>query len=194
MERELLKELNIKEEHFLNMLSAIIASRESLPLGFVTQILLSSSNSPLERRKVLRTLSSVSALLPVRDDCLHVIHKSVKDWLTDISCYGKHEFVVDGNEGHRILAALCTGELNDLKRKGGDNVQFSATEKYALHHGARHILHAVFKREPLKLNELTKSYIVDLEIVYAKTCLNSKIAAEDLLWLQKQENSTLLSA
>ena len=194
LERELLKELNIKEEHFLNMLSAIIASRESLPLGFVTQILLSSSNSPLERRKVLRTLSSVSALLPVRDDCLHVIHKSVKDWLTGISCYGEHEFVVDENEGHRILAALCTGELNDLKRKGADNVQFSATEKYALHHGARHILHAGFKREPLKLNELTKSYIVDLEIVYAKTCLNSTIAAEDLLWLQKQENSTLLSA
>ena len=135
LERELLKELNIKEEHFLNMLSTIIASRESLPLGFVTQILLSSSNSPLARRKVLRTLSSVSALLPVR-----------------------------------------------------------VTEKCALHHGARHILHAGFKREPLKLNELTKSYIVDLEIVYAKTCLNSTIAAEDLLWLQKQENSTLLSA
>ena len=191
---QLLKELNIKEEHFLNLLSAIIASRESLPVGFVTQILLSRSNSPLARRKVLRTLSSVSALLPVRDDCLHVIHKSVKDWLTDIPCYGEHEFVMDENEGHRILAALCTGELNDLKQKGVDNVQFSATERYALHHGARHILHAGFKREPLKLNELTKSYIVDLEIVYAKTCLNSTIAAEDLLWLQKQENSTLLSA
>ena len=193
LERELLKELNINEEHFLNMLSAIIASREPLPVEFVSKILLSSSNSPLARRKVLRTLGSVSALLPVRDDCLHVIHKSVKDWLTDISCYGEHEFVIDENEGHRILAALCTNELNDLKRKGVDNVQFSTTEKYALHHGARHILHAGFKREPLTLDELTKAYIVDLEIVYAKTCLNSTIAAEDLLWLQKQEISTLLS-
>ena len=193
LERELLKELNINEEHFLNMLSAIIASREPLPVEFVSKILLSSSNSPLARRKVLRTLGSVSALLPVRDNCLHVIHKSVKDWLTDISCYGEHEFVIDENEGHRILAALCTNELNDLKRKGVDNVQFSTTEKYALHHGARHILHAGFKREPLTLDELTKAYIVDLEIVYAKTCLNSTIAAEDLLWLQKQEISTLLS-
>ena len=193
LERELLKELNINEEHFLNMLSAIIASREPLPVEFVSKILLSSSNSPLARRKVLRTLGSVSALLPVRDDCLHVIHKSVKDWLTDVSCYGEHEFVIDENEGHRILAALCTNELNDLKRKGVDNVQFSTTEKYALHHGARHILHAGFKREPLTLDELTKAYIVDLEIVYAKTCLNSTIAAEDLLWLQKQEISTLLS-
>ena len=193
LERELLKELNINEEHFLNMLSAIIASREPLPVEFVSKILLSSSNSPLARRKVLRTLGSVSALLPVRDDCLHVIHKSVKDWLTDISCYGEHEFVIDENEGHRILAALCTNELNDLKRKGVDNVQFSTTEKYALHHGARHILHAGFKREPLTLDELTKAYIVDLEIVYAKTCLNSTIAAEDLLWLQRQEISTLLS-
>ena len=60
----------------------------------------------------MRSLSSVSALLPIRDDFLHVIHKSVKDWL-----YGEHEFIVDENEGHRILAALCTDELENMKRK-----------------------------------------------------------------------------
>ena len=193
LERELLKELDIKEEQFLNLLAAITASREPLPVGFVSKVLVPSSNSPLTRRKVLRALNSVSALLPVRDDCLHVIHKSVQDWLTDVSSYGEHEFIVDENQGHRILAALCTDELENLKLKGVHNIQFSATERYALHHGVYHILHEGVKTEPHKLDELSKACILDLEIVYAKTCVNSTIAAEDLVWLKKQGIFTLLS-
>ena len=193
LERELLKELDIKEEHFLNLLSAITASREPLPVGFASKLLVSSSNSPLARRKVLSALSSVSALLPIRDDCVHVIHKSVKDWLTGTPCYKKHEFIMDENEGHRILAALCTDVLYDLKLKGVDNVQFSATERYALYHGARHMLHEDVKREPHKLDKLTKVYMRDLEIVYAKICVNSTKAAEDILWLKNQGIFTLLS-
>ena len=193
LERELLKELDIKEEHFLNLLSAITTSREPLPVGFVSKVLVPSTNSPLTRRKVLRALNTVSALLPVRDDCLHVIHKSVQDWLTDVSSYGEHEFIVDENEGHRILAALCTDELENMKRKGVHNLQFSATERYALYHGAHHMLHEGVKREPRKLDELTKAYILDLEIVYAKTCVNSTITADDLVWLKKEEIFKLLS-
>ena len=193
LERELINELNIREEHFLNLLSSITASREPLPVGFVSKVLVSSSNSPLTKRKVLSALGSVSALLPIRDDCLHVIHKSVKDWLTDISCYGEHEFIMDENEGHRLLADLCIEELENLKLKGVDNLQFGATERYALYHGAHHMLHEGVKREPHKLDELTKAYIIDLEVVYAKTFVNSTIAADDLLWLNEQGIFTLLS-
>ena len=193
LERELLKELDIKEEQFLNLLSAITTSREPLPVGFVSKVLVPSTNSPLTRRKVLRALNTVSALLPVRDDCLHVIHKSVQDWLTDVSSYGEHEFIVDENQGHRLLAALCTDELVNLKRKGVHNIQFSATERYALYHGAHHMLHKGVETEPHKLDELTKACILDLEIVYAKTCVNSTLAAEDLVWLKKQGIFTLLS-
>ena len=193
LERELLKELRIKEENFLNLLSAISASREPLPVGFVSKILVPNSNSLLARRKVLRALGSVSALLPVREDCLHVIHKSVKDWLTDISCYGEHEFSTSENEGHRIQEALCTDELKNLKRKSVNKVQFSITERYALYHGAHHMLHKSIKREPHELNELTRAYILDLEIVYAKTCVNSTTATEDLEWLKEQGTFTLLS-
>ena len=193
LELELLKEIDVKVEYFLNLLSAVTASREPLPVGFVSKILVPSTNSPLTRRKVLRALSSVSALLPIRDDCVHVIHKSVKDWLTDVSCYGEHEFIVDENEGHRILAAPCIDELVNVKRKGVHNMQVNATERYALYHGAHHMLHKGVKREPHKLDELTKACIFDLEIVYAKTCVNSIIAAEDIVWLKKQGIFTLLS-
>ena len=193
LERELINELNIREEHFLNLLSSITASREPLPVGFVSKVLELSSNSPLTKRKVLSALGSVSALLPIRDDCLHVIHKSVKDWLTDISCYGEHEFIMDENEGHRLLADLCIEELENLKLKGVDNLQFGATERYALYHGAHHMLQESVNRDAHKLQELTKAYIIDLEVVYAKTFMNSTIAAEDLLWLKEQGIFTLLS-
>ena len=193
LESELCEDLQMKEEHFLNLLSAVATSREPLPVGFVSKLLVPSTNSPLARRKVLRALNSLSALFPVRDYCLHVIHKSVQDWLTNVSSYGEHEFIVDENEGHRLLAALCTDELENLKLKGVHNIQFSATERYALYHGAYHMLHKGVKKEPHKLDELTKTYIIDLEIVYVKTCLNCTLAAEDLAWLTKQGIFTLLS-
>ena len=191
LENELFKELGIKKEHFTNFVSAVAFSREPPPVSFVSKVLVPCTNAPLE--KVLRVLGSVSTLFPVRDDCLHVIHKSVKDWLTDISCYGVHEFIVDEERGHRILADLCTDELDDLKRKGVHNRQFNANERYALYHGTHHMLHQGVSIEPHKLDELTKAYIIDLEIVYAKTCVNSTVAAEDLMWLKNQGICTLLS-
>ena len=193
LERELLKELDIKEENFLNLLSAMTVAREPLPVGFVSKVLVPGIDSPLARRKVLRALSSVSALLPIRDDCLHVIHKSVKDWLTDVSYNGEHEFIMDENQGHRVLVPLCTDELDNLKRKGVHNIQFSVTQRYALYHGTHHVLHEGVSIEPHKLDKQTDAYILDLEIVYAKTCLNSTLVAEDFVWLKKHGIFTLLS-
>ena len=195
LEGELLKELDVKEERYLNLLSAITASREPLPVGFVSKVLVPESNSPLSRRKVLKAINSVSSLLPICDNCLHVIHKSVKDWLTDVSCYGQHEFIMDEKEGHVILAELCSNELDNLKQRSVSvhDTQFSATEKYALHHGARHVFYSHEESEPPRLEELRKAYIVDLEVMFAKLCLNCATAAEDLVWLQKDGILTVFS-
>ena len=86
-----------------------------------------------------KTLLAV-CLLPVRDGCLYVTHKSVKDGLTDTSLYGGYEFIMDEKKGHRILASLCSDELDNLKQNGIHDTQFSSTVKYSLHHGARHLL------------------------------------------------------
>ena len=193
LELELMKELSVKEENFLNLLCAISASRGPLPLDFVSKLLLPTRNSPLAKRKVLKAISSVSSLLPIRDGSLHVIHKSVTDWMTDSSCYGEHDFIMDEKEGNRILANLCTGELGDLKQRGLHNIEFSATEKYALCHGARHLLQSHENGGSHRLEELIKAYVVDLELVFAKLRLNSFSAAEDIVWLRKQGISTILS-
>ena len=140
LENELNKEVGVNEENFLNLLSAVIASREPMPIEFVSKLLGPNASSPLARRKVLKAMSSVSSLLPIRDGCLHVIHKSVKDWLTDASCYGEHDFTMNEKDGHRILASLCADELDCLKQKRVHDAQVSSTEKYALHNGVRHML------------------------------------------------------
>ena len=194
LENELKKELGVNEEDFLNLLSALITSREPMPIDFVSKLLGPSVSSPLARRKVLKAISSVSSLLPIRDGCLHVIHKSVKDWLTDTSCYGEHDFTMDEKVGHRILASLCADELDHLKQKGIRDAQFSATEKYALHHGVRHMLQLDENMGSRSLEECVRTYVTDLELLYGKISVNKSIAAEEILWLQSQELFQTLSA
>ena len=187
LENELKEKLGVNEENFLNLLSAIIASREPLPIDFVSKLFGHNGSSPLARRKVLKAISSVSSLLPIRDGCLHVIHKSVKDWLTDTSCYGEHDFTMNEKDGHRILAILCANELDHLKKKGVRDAQLSSTEKYAFHHGVRHMLQLDENVGSRSLEECVQTYVTDLEVLYAKICVNSSTAAEEILWLQSQE-------
>ena len=193
LENELTKELGVNEDNFLNLLSAVIASREPMPVDFVFKLLGSNASSPLARRKVLKAISSVSSLLPIRDGCLQVIHKSVKDWLTDASCYGEHHFTMDKKNGHRILGSLCADELDDLKQKGVRDGPLSSTEKYALYHGVRHMLQLDENMGSGRLEECVQTYVIDLDLLYAKLCLNCSIAAEDISWLQSQDLCRALS-
>ena len=192
LEHELKEEVGINEEDFLNLLCAVIASREPMPIEFAFKLLGPNASSPLARRKVRKAINSVSSLLPIRDGCLHVIHKSVKDWLTDASCYGEHHFIMDEKEGHRILGKLCADELDHLKQRGARDAQFSATEKYALHHGVRHMLQ-LEKENVRRLDYYVETYVIDLDLLYAKLCLNSSIAAGDISWLQSQDLFQALS-
>ena len=104
LESELMTELGIKEDSFLNFLSALAASREPLPIDFASRLLLSSTTVMANKRKLLKAINSVSSLLPVRGDRLYIFHKSIKDWLTDECCYGVHDFIVDERKGLRILS------------------------------------------------------------------------------------------
>ena len=193
LENELIKELGIKEEKFLDLLCCLCASREPLPIDLVSKVLLPGSDSPIAKRKVQKALSVVSSLLPIRSECLHVIHKSVKDWLTDTSCYGEHDFLMDEEVGHELLGKLCAQELDDLKARGVHKVEFTITQKYALYHGARHLLHLDENRRQPKLDKLANKYVLDLELLFARVCANNSKASEDLLWLHYEGISSLLS-
>lgn len=186
LESELCKELEITEDRFFNFLSAIVVAREPLPLGFVSQLLLSTARSLDGPRKVSKVIACISALLPVKNASIHFFHKSIKDWLTDKSCYGQHDFTVDEKEGHYILSKLCADELDEVKRKGVDITNFSDTTRYALQHGVQHILELEDARahDPA---EIVKKYVVDLELVYAKLCVSNTAASEDIICIEKKQ-------
>ena len=172
LENELCKELKIEEDQMLRFVSAVIASREPLPVAFVSR-LLGLSEKPLSvQRKINKAIACISSLLPVRDNCLHFFHKSVKDWLTNTSCYERHDFTVDEKEGHEILSDVCRNELDKIKQKGVHDTQFSITERYALKHGVQHML------EMGRLGERS-TYVTDLELIYAKLCVSTTSCLEE---------------
>ena len=185
LETELCTELSVMEDPFLTFLSAVAASREPLPLGFVSKLLLPGKSTPAAHRKVKAAISCVSALLPVQDWCIHFFHKSVKDWLIDKSNYGQHNFSVDEKEGHEVLSKVCIDELHKLKRKGVDDAPFSDITKYALRHGVQHMLQLEDARV-CSLEEVVTKFVLDVELVYAKLCLNVTAVFEDILCVQKQ--------
>ena len=185
LETELCTELSVMEDPFFTFLSAVAASREPLPLGFVSKLLLPGKSTSAAHRKVNAAISCVSALLPVQDGCIHFFHKSVKDWLIDKSNYGQHHFSVDEKEGHEVLSKLCIEELHELKGKGVDGAQFSDITKYALRHGVQHMLELEDARV-CSLEEVVMKFVLDVELVYAKLCVNVTAALEDIVCVQKQ--------
>ena len=184
LETELCTELSVMEDPFLTFVSAVAASRQPLPLGFVSKLLLPGKSTPAAHRKVNAAISCVSALLPVQDGCIHFFHKSVKDWLIDKSNYGQHHFSVDEKEGHEVLSELCIDELDELKRKGVDGAQFSDITKYALRHGVQHML--LEDARVCSLEDVVTKFVLDIELVYAKLCVNVTAAFEDIVCVQKQ--------
>ena len=181
LETGLCKELKVTEDQYFNFLSAITAAREPLPLGFVSKLLFSGTLSSAVQRKVNKAIACISSLLPVEDDCIHFFHKSVKDWLSNKPYYGQHSFIVDENEGHRILSRLCVDEFDAIKRKGVDSSQqFSVTAAYALQHGVRHMLESDESTRACSLEKIVNMYVLDLKLVYAKLCVNNTAASEDI--------------
>ena len=185
LESELCTELSVMEDPFFTFLSAVAASREPLPLGFVSKLLLPGKSTSAAHRKVNAAISCVSALLPVQDGCIHFFHKSVKDWLIDRSNYGQHHFSVDEKKGHEVLSKLCIDELRELKRKGVDGAQFSDITKYALRHGVQHMLQLEDARV-CSLEEVVTKFVLDVELVYAKLCVNVTAVVEDIVCVKKQ--------
>ena len=186
LETELCKELDVTEPNFLNFLSAVAAAREPLPLGFVSKLLLPGKSTLAVQRKVKASIARVSALLPVQDECIHFFHKSVKDWLIEKSNYGQHHFSVDEKEGHEVLSELCVDELDEVKRKGvaTDCPQFTGTAMYALRNGVQHMLQLEDARL-CNLEKVVTKFVLDLELVFAKLCVNVTAASEDIVCVQK---------
>ena len=195
LEKELksIEELTISADQFLTFLSAFAAAQEPLPLDFVSKMLRSDAKSPACHRKVRKAIECISTLLPVQDGRIHFFHKSVKDWLTDRTAYGQHSLSVDEKQGQLALSELCTRELNDVKRKGVHGAEFSDPARYALQHGVDHLLELKESTRASSFKEIVKNYVIDLEIAFAKLCVNNATSSEDIIRVQRHELFRALS-
>ena len=96
---------------------------------------------------------------------------------------------MDEIKGHRILSTPCIEEFDELKRKGVDNSQpFSHTTNYALLHGVQHMLQLDERTRSCSLEEMVDKYVLDIELVYAKLCVISSEALEEIVSVQRQEH------
>ncbi|XP_067018644.1 uncharacterized protein [Acropora muricata] len=182
LETELCSKVKVTKDQFLNFLHALTAAREPLPLGFVSKLLLPINSTQVTQEEVNAAIACVSALLPVQGECIHFFHKSVKDWLIEESHYRHAYFIKKGHEG---LSKLCIDELSQVKLKGVDCAKFRDTTKYALRHGVQHMLQLDDVRV-CSLEEVVTKFVLDVELVYAKLCVNVTAAFEDIVCVQKQ--------
>ena len=104
---------------------------------------------------------------------------------------------MDEKEGHTILFDLCRNDLDRIKGKDIEHdAQFSDTERYALQHAVQHMIEmdeSGQKTSPCNVQDLVNTYVTDLELIYAKLCVNSMASSEDIFSVQKHIKPTLLS-
>ncbi|CAB4021503.1 E3 ubiquitin- ligase DZIP3, partial [Paramuricea clavata] len=148
LEREL-GLLKISEDKFLSFLSALAVAKEPLPEAFLVTLL----GLDVSRRTMRKVEKAISSLFVInKDNCVSFFHKSVRDWLVDIS---EHDYSVDVQDGHKTLFDLCVIRLNKLKQVDVRDVANSnAAFRYSIKYWIPHMLNG--PEDPdLTLNNIT---------------------------------------
>ena len=157
--------LEISDDKFVSLLSALAVSKEPLPDAFV-QSLLGVENSPRRMQKVRK---AISCLIVINEDkSISCFHKSFKDWLVD---HWDHDYSVKVEHGHKIVFDLCVSKLDELKVSGVTELaKSSAAIRYSVKHWISHMLNG--PEDPGKLESLVSNYAADVEVMFASVCFD----------------------
>ena len=157
--------LEISDDKFISLLSALAVSREPMPDAFV-QSLLGVENSPRKMQKVRKAISSL--LVINEDKSISFFHKSLKDWLVD---HSDHDYSVDVQHGHKIVFDVCVSKLDEFKVSGVTELaKSSAAIRYSVKHWISHMLNG--PEDPGKLESLVSNYAADVEVMFASVCFD----------------------
>ena len=190
LECEFKTSLQISDDAFLSILSALAIAKESLPEAFAAAVF-GFQHGVEAKRKTTTAINALSSLLVIhKDNSLSFIHKSVKDWLVD---HPRHNFTVDVPYGHKILFELCVKKLNDLKENGVSKESLAIPDvKYALKYCIPHMLKGL--EDARQFESFVSDYFTDLEVVFACVCANVNFALDNLKSLKSPEISTHVSS
>lgn len=159
-------DLGVEEAPFVDFLSSLAAARSPLPVTMATRILGLCCDSEGNSREIQKISGSISSLLPIRDDCIDIFHKSIVDWLSSPELYGRHRFTVEPRQGNVVLSKECERTYNSIKARNDVLAECTPEEKYALQHGTYHFIAFA----PLDESQKRKlfGHASNLELLYAK--------------------------
>ena len=165
--------LEISDDKFISLLSALAVSREPMPDAFV-QSLIGVESSPRRMQKVRKAISSL--LVINENKSISFFHKSLRDWLVD---HSDHDYSVDVQHGHKILCDLCVSKLDELKVTGvTDLAKSSAAIRYSVKHWISHMLNG--PEDPGKLDSLVSNYAADVEVMFASVCFDVDLTLDNI--------------
>ena len=168
-----MKKLGIGEDKFSSLLSIVAMAKQPLPMPFIEKLLCPEKDSLSARRMLLQVISCISSLLVVKDDCISIFHKSVKDWLVKPD----HFYTIIETDGHKTLADICVNQLQMLKQC---EVRFTydLAIKYSLQYGIPHILEAKIEDKHY-LGGIVDN-VIDLEVLHSSICIDVHTTLKNL--------------
>ena len=95
-----------KKKYFC-LLQAVIAARSDFPLSLIGPLL------NIDESETVQIVSIISDILPVHERHIHVFHKSVRDWVTDVEL--AEDLLVKPSLGHYDVANVCFIKLQKIK-------------------------------------------------------------------------------
>ena len=172
-----LKIFGIGEDKFLKLLSVIAVAKQPLPSPCIEKLLCPEEDSFSAQRMIEKLISCVSSLLVVKDECISIFHKSIRDWLVKPG----HSFTIIEKYGHKTLADICVDKMQRLQE---NEVRFTYDMKtdYALQFGVPHILEAQIE-DKHALAKLIDN-VIDLVIVHESICVNVHSTIENFAFLE----------
>jgi len=160
------KDLKVEEAPFADFLSSLAAARSPLPVTMASRILCLCPETAGSSRQIQKISGSISSLLPIREDCIDVFHKSVVDWLSCPELYGHHRFTATLKRGNVVLAKECEKTYKSIKGRNDVLAEYTPEEKYALQQGTYHFI-AFAQLDGSQKSKLFR-YACSLELLYAK--------------------------
>lgn len=160
--------LTLGKKKYQFFFQAIAAARSDLPQQLVCPLL------DIDQSEAKKITDTISVLLPIRNNCITIFHKSVKDWLVDKEL--AEDLVVDPIAGHSQMALLCFTEYKELKASAihFEEVAKQPTKVYSVENLIYHL-----SRAPQELSQLC-AVVTDLQYLYYRLHL-SQISAKDLI-------------
>ena len=165
--------LGIEDGPFSDFLASLAAARSPLPVTIASKMLgLCLDGKDCSSKQIQKTAGCISSLLPIRNDCIYVFHKSIIDWLSCPQLYGQHRFSVDVSQGEKILSNECQKIFHSIENRQDVLAKFSPEEQYALQHGIYHTIAFASVLESQNNTNLFR-FVCSLKLLHAK--LQSKV-------------------